>query len=239
MKSFPNTGIIEEIIELDSVDSTNRYALEAGRKGLLILARTQTSGRGTRGRAWLSPEGENLYMTVTVAPPEERYPIIAGVAIREALARFVSGVEVAIKWPNDVIIAGKKVSGILCETIGAITAIGIGVTVNKASWPEDLKHRAVSLVQISPRRFSLDEVAEAVVVHLGMWVERFLTDGFRPIREEFLHHGLLEGYDVFTEEGQICTIVDLDMEGCLIIDVSKRRRSLRSETISLGWERIT
>jgi BirA family biotin operon repressor/biotin-[acetyl-CoA-carboxylase] ligase len=239
MKSFPNIGIIEEIIELDSVDSTNRYALEAGRKGLLILARTQTLGRGRRGRAWFSPEGENLYMTVTMAPSEERYPIIAGVAVREALARFVSGVEVAVKWPNDVIIAGKKVSGILCETRGAITAVGIGVNVNKTSWPEDLEHRAVSLMQVSLRRFSIDEVAEAVVVHLGMWVERFLTEGFRPVREEFLHHGLLKGYDVFTEEGQICTIVDLDMEGCLIIDVSGRRKSLRNETISLGWERTT
>ena len=139
MKSFQHMGIIEEIIELDSVDSTNRYALDAGRAGLLVRSLSQTSGRGRRGRAWSSPEGENLYMSITLAPPEERYPIIAGIAVREALASLLNVVEVAIKWPNDVIITGKKVSGILCETRGDITVVGIGVNVNRISWPEDLE----------------------------------------------------------------------------------------------------
>lgn len=235
MKSFQHTGIIEEIIELESVDSTNRYALDAGRPGLLVRSLSQTFGKGRRGKTWFSPEGENLYMSITLAPPEERYPIIAGIAVREALASLLNVVEVAVKWPNDVIITGKKVSGILCETRGDITVVGIGVNVNRISWPEDLECRAISLMQVSHRRFSLDEVAEAVVDHLGVWVERFRTHGFAPVREEFLRYGRLEGYDVFTEEGRFCTIVDLDMEGCLIIDVSGKRMALRNETISLSW----
>ena len=235
MKSFQHTGIIEEIIELESVDSTNRYALDAGRPGLLVRSLSQTFGRGRRGKTWFSPEGKNLYMSITLAPPEERYPIIAGIAVREALAGLLNVVEVAVKWPNDVIITGKKVSGILCETRGDITVVGIGVNVNRISWPEDLERRAISLRQASYRRFSLDEVAEAVVDHLGVWIERFRTHGFVPVREEFLRYGRLEGYDVFTEEGQFCTIVDIDMEGCLVIDVSGKRMVLRNETISLSW----
>lgn len=235
MKNPACQGIIEEIIELDAVDSTNTYALDAGRPGLLVTAMSQSLGRGRRGRTWFSPAGENLYMTVTLAPPEERYPIIAGVAVREALAELLDSVGVAVKWPNDIVIAGKKVCGILCETRGGITAVGIGVNVNQTSWPEDLAHRAISLMQTSHRRFGFDEVTDTVVVHLSRWLERFFHQGFGPVRDEFLRYGQLEGYELHTEEGERCTIKDLDMEGRLVIDVSGSPRSLRYETISLSW----
>ena len=123
----------------------------------------------------------------------------------------------AVKWPNDIVISGKKVCGILCETRGPITAIGIGVNVNQQAWPKELEHRACSLKQHSPDGFSVKKVIESVSEHLCAWIEVFRSQGFAPVREEFLRHGLLEGYEVFHEKGQRCTIVDLTMDGHLII----------------------
>ncbi|HQI82938.1 MAG TPA: biotin--[acetyl-CoA-carboxylase] ligase, partial [Deltaproteobacteria bacterium] len=108
MGSPSPTPLFGEVIELAEVDSTNRYALDAGRPGLLVRARRQTAGRGRRGRQWFSPHGENLYLTFTMAGAEERYPIIAGVAVREALAGMAPEFPVAIKWPNDLVLQGLK-----------------------------------------------------------------------------------------------------------------------------------
>jgi BirA family biotin operon repressor/biotin-[acetyl-CoA-carboxylase] ligase len=104
-----------------------------------VTAECQTAGRGRRGRSWLSTGGENLLMSVVLRPP---YPIdqgwrlgfVAAVAVAEALDQF--GVITALKWPNDVLIAGRKASGILVETLvesgrGWIAVVGIGVNVNQ------------------------------------------------------------------------------------------------------------
>lgn len=237
MKSPLTNGIITEAIELAEVDSTNRYALDAARPGLLISAQVQTAGRGRRGRPWFSPAGENLYMTLTLTPPEERYPIIAGVAVREALAELVPGLKVEIKWPNDVIMKGRKVCGILCEARGAIAAIGIGVNVNRKSWPIDLDHRAVSILQATGRTFSMEEVRSAVEEKLCSWIETFRSRGFAPVREEFVKHGLLEGHEVFDEAGSPCRILGMTMEGHLVISVDGKERAVMHEPVSLGWDR--
>ena len=237
MKPLKPNRVITEFIELYQVDSTNQYALDKSRPGLLVTARAQNAGRGRRGRLWFSPAGENVYMTLTVAPPEERYPIIAGVAVRAAIAGLVPDQAVAIKWPNDIIISGKKVCGILCETRGPITAMGIGVNVNQQAWPKDLEHRACSLKQYSAHGFSINKVIESVSEHLCTWIDVFRSQGFAPVRGEFLCHGLLEGYEVFNEKGQRCTIVDLTMDGHLIIKQGEMERELIHEPVSLGWDK--
>jgi len=229
--------VITEFIELDQVDSTNQYALDKSRPGLLITARAQNAGRGRRGRPWFSPLGENAYMTLTAAPPEERYPIIAGVAVRSALAGLVPEQAVDLKWPNDIVISGKKVCGILCETRGPITAIGIGVNVNQQIWPKELEHRACSLKQHSPGGFSVNKVIESVSEQLCTWIDVFRRQGFGPVREEFLCHGLLERYEVFVEKGLRCTIIDLTMDGHLIVKQGDMEMELIHEPVSLGWDK--
>lgn len=138
-------GLVQEYRELDAVDSTNRYALDAGIVGLLVTARSQTRGRGTKGRTWFSPHDTNLYLTVTLGEPDQRFPIVTGVAVHDALSELCRGIEVEIKWPNDIMISGKKVCGILCESKGALTAIGIGINVRQTAWPDDLIETATSL----------------------------------------------------------------------------------------------
>ena len=143
-----DSRFITEYLELDEVDSTNRVALDAGREGLLVTARSQSSGRGTKGRTWFSPCGTNLYLTVTMGEADQRYPLVAGVAMHEAVSSFLPGNDVCIKWPNDILVSRQKVCGILCESRGPVTAVGIGMNVNQLVWPDDLEGSATSLAQV-------------------------------------------------------------------------------------------
>lgn len=236
MESRSTPPVISESIGLDEVDSTNRYALDAGRPGLLVSARTQYAGRGRRGRPWFSPQGENLYMTITASPSEERYPIIAGVAVRSGIAGLIPSQAVEIKWPNDIIMAGKKVCGILCEARGGITAIGIGLNVNQEKWPPELEHRAISMSQASGRPFSVDEVKKVVADEFCLWMERFRSQGFEPVRQEFLCHGTLHSHEVYDEKGRRCTIEGMTADGHLLIRAAGIQRELLHEPVSLGWD---
>jgi len=229
------TGIFTEVVKLEEVDSTNRYALETGRSGVIVAALGQSAGRGRRGRSWFSPPGENLYITYTLSPVREHYPIVAGVAARQALSGLVPGVEVLLKWPNDVVAAGRKLCGILCESSYGITAVGMGVNVNQKAWPDPLAPRAVSLSQLAGRDFDLDEVASRVTDSLSEWVERYGREGFEPVRVEFLVHGMLKGLEVRDDTGEPCTIVDLTLDGHLVVETRTGRRELVSEGISIGW----
>ncbi|HPA84788.1 MAG TPA: hypothetical protein PLJ30_08265, partial [Deltaproteobacteria bacterium] len=89
MANISSTGIVREIIELHSVGSTNTVALDSGRPGLLVVASERTAGRGRKGRTWFSPAGTNLYMTLTVDTNDPRLPLVAGVAVREALSELM------------------------------------------------------------------------------------------------------------------------------------------------------
>jgi len=233
MSNSLEAKIVREIIELETVDSTNTFALSSGKAGLLVIASEQTSGRGRKGRPWFSPKGSNIYLTLTVDLMDPRLSIVTGVAVREAIADLVGGAApVEIKWPNDIIVNGKKVCGILCES-RRITAIGIGINVGKQIWPPDLQGKAISLAEVLGRDPTREHVLEKVVLCLDTWFSLFSRRGFGPVRDDFIGHGLLRSHAVTTEDGAPCTIVDLDMQGHLIIRTSGALRDLVSGSILL------
>lgn len=136
----------------DEVDSTNdevRRLAEAGAPdGRVVIADRQTAGRGRRGAAWICPPGEALAFSVLVRPeqPKALWPrlaLAAGLAVAEGLEAF--GVATGIKWPNDVWIGGRKVSGVLVEAGADFAIIGIGVNVNVTDFPKELASIATSL----------------------------------------------------------------------------------------------
>ncbi|MCD6570140.1 MAG: biotin--[acetyl-CoA-carboxylase] ligase [Deltaproteobacteria bacterium] len=231
--TLPDIAIVKEFIELEVVDSTNRYALDTGKVGLLVVAKAQTSGRGRRGRAWYSPRGKNLYMTLTVSCPDSRYPIIIGVALHEVITSLTGRKDVIIKWPNDILIGGKKVCGILCEAKGGITALGIGVNINQDHWPEDISEKAISLKEASMHPFNIPHILNKIVVSLDKWLSIYWKDGFSPIREAFLRHSHIIGVMARTEDGRRCKVIGLSMEGYLLIKVSGHTQQLICDDIHI------
>jgi len=148
-----------EIIVLEETTSTNDEAIRLGREGAVVFAEHQTAGRGRMTRRWESPTGLGLYFSVLLRPAHpQQLTTWAAVAVTRALGGH-------IKWPNDIFLNGKKVVGILCETTGNNTVVGIGVNVNQtpADFPPELHDRATSLREAgggSP----LDRIAVAATI---------------------------------------------------------------------------
>ncbi len=137
--TFPTAVVGRRVLVFDALDSTNTFAAALppdADEGLVIVARDQTAGRGRFGRAWRSRPGAALLMSVVLSPPPElRRPVIltawAAVAVGEAV-RELAGVQARIKRPNDLLVRGKKVCGILIEQ-GARTVTGIGLNLGQTA----------------------------------------------------------------------------------------------------------
>lgn len=221
---------------LETVDSTNRFAMglarEGAPEGTVVLADRQTAGMGRLQRAWQSPPGCNLYLSVilrpAVAPLEaSRITLLTGVAVAEAIASICpAGVGVGIKWPNDVQIRGRKVCGILTEmaTAGGSRAviIGIGLNVNIKRENFDPGHRdtATSLWEETGREHSREDMAFLLCERLEWWYETFLHAGFAPVREEWLARSDMAGKRVrvlFRDEVQEGVVEGIDRDGALLL----------------------
>jgi len=163
-------------------------AREGGPEGLWLRAERQTRGRGRQGRQWESPAG-NLHASTLVRlrpndPPAPTLALVAAVALQELVESQTSGVAVEIKWPNDLLIAGAKISGILLERVGEAVVVGFGVNLD--DYPRDTERPATSLRAITgtapdPAAF-LDVLAEG----FASWLARWRSEGLAPLRRRWL-----------------------------------------------------
>jgi BirA family biotin operon repressor/biotin-[acetyl-CoA-carboxylase] ligase len=172
------------------VDSTNAVALglaaEGEPHGTLVIAEEQTAGRGRLGRGWHSEKTTGIYVSLILRPAlgPQHAPVLtlaAGLAVREAVVE-VTGLEVELRWPNDLLIGGKKFCGILNEMQAEAqrlhyVVMGIGVNVNQARFPGALEKVATSLRQAGGRTYSRLEILVRWLVALDRYYNRFLKDG--------------------------------------------------------------
>ena len=228
---------------LDTVDSTNvearRRAEAEAPDGTLIQAVTQTQGRGRRGRHWESPTG-NLYMSLILRPD---CSVVAGldvtfvsaIAMCDALAAIVPPlVGVAAKWPNDILINGRKVAGILLESAsgssGKLRWLVVGVGVNIQSFPKRTEYPATSLNFEGAVNTGPTEVLGGFARCFKRWFDIWGNEGFAAILEAWLQRaaGLGEMIEVrLPDERFTGRFVDLDESGSLIIELeSGERRSV-------------
>jgi len=176
----------KKIIHYKEIDSTNDQARRLVKEGLgegaVIIADTQTKGRGKPGSAWFSPAGVGVYLSAVVKPyknPDDLAPITllgAGAAV-SAIMR-TTGLEAEIKPPNDVLLKGKKLCGILVERVAsAHLIIGLGLNLNTSaqSFPEDLKDHATSLLIESGKSYNLREFANILIAELDKEYLAYLT----------------------------------------------------------------
>jgi BirA family biotin operon repressor/biotin-[acetyl-CoA-carboxylase] ligase len=175
--------------ELDSTNSEARRRAEAGEMGRLwITAERQTAGRGRRGRVWDSAQ-ENLAATLLLRPEAPaaiigQLSFVAALAVAEMAAHFAPGAAITVKWPNDVLAEGKKLSGILLESVGASLAIGIGV--NLSSHPPDTEFPAISLAALGATPPSPLEALDLLAAGFAGWYDIWEKSGFAPIRDAWL-----------------------------------------------------
>ncbi len=168
------------------VGSTNDLAAKAAgsraNDGLVILAETQSSGRGSRGRTWSSPSGSSILISVLLFPPKSLDDLgwltaLGAVAVAEVVADQ-TGLDPRIKWPNDVRVDGKKLAGVLVER-GLGTVLGIGLNVNIAEFPDELRDLATSLEILLGRPLDRTEIARSLIQRLDFHHARALLHGPR------------------------------------------------------------
>ena len=180
------------LLRFDTLGSTNTEAAEQARRGagegVCVIAREQTAGRGRYGRTWFSPPGSGLYLSVVLRPAlgHKIFPVItlaAAVAVHDALTELGLGPD--IKWPNDVLIDDKKVSGILGETVdtstGTAVILGIGINLTAESYPAEIAAIATSVETAKGCRVDAAELESALLKYLGYWYDEIRTGDPGPM----------------------------------------------------------
>lgn len=241
-------GVARHVI--DRVDSTNAEAMRVapGLSGpTWIMARQQTAGRGRRGRAWTDPPG-NFAATLVLRPhgsPADaaRLSFVAALAVHDALRRMCGPhLNVALKWPNDVLLNGGKLAGILLESIGsgaAIQALAIGIGVNLVGAPDpgDLEPgalRPVSLRGETGLAVLPDDLLCALALSFDDWSRQMRDFGFAPIRTAWLARAARLGDTITARTGAAETtgrFDGIDDTGALILTGPRGRQAIPAADI--------
>ncbi|HEX3535513.1 MAG TPA: biotin--[acetyl-CoA-carboxylase] ligase [Stellaceae bacterium] len=231
----------------ETVGSTNdeakRLAEGGAPEGTLVWGLAQSAGRGRRGRPWQSPPG-NLYVSLLLRPAGSPAQVaqlgfVAALGLGDALQPLLDGGHaVQFKWPNDVLLNGRKLAGILLESetaIGQGTAfVVIGIGVNLATAPADTEFPAVSLAAAGIPNVPPGLLLEAFAPHFESWYRRWLAEGFAPVRLAWLARasGLGEPVRVRLERATLLgRFLDLDEEGALLLEGQDGRRRVAAGEI--------
>lgn len=239
-----------------TIDSTNTYAVRLARdgapEGTVVIADEQTGGKGRLGRTWVSPPGMNLYLSLILRPPAStgeapQVNLLAAVAVADAISEM-GGFAPSIKWPNDVLVEGKKVCGILAEMqteSGALQSLvlGVGVNVNAplSAFPPELHDKASSLLLIGGRVLDRVVFTAALLTHLEKWYVLWVEKGFpalRPAWEQYAAGLIGKPITVAAPEGTVAgTVLGLDTDGALLLQCEENkppRRILAGDVTVLG-----
>jgi BirA family biotin operon repressor/biotin-[acetyl-CoA-carboxylase] ligase len=227
-------------IELQSVDSTNNYAMARvaegmAQHGIAYFAHEQTAGKAQRGKIWISEKGANIMMSIVVKPlflqPSEQFKLSACVAV--ALHDFFKGYageETKIKWPNDIYWRDRKAAGILIENVistGELAIgnwqwaiVGIGVNLNQVDFPQELQN-PVSLKQITGENYYTIEKAKELWKTINFFLDQFESEGFDFIFEAYNKNLYKKNEKVRIKKGSRAfeaTIKSVSTIGQLVVD---------------------
>jgi BirA family transcriptional regulator, biotin operon repressor / biotin---[acetyl-CoA-carboxylase] ligase len=185
-----------EIIRFAELDSTNdevsRRALDGAPDGLWVMADRQHKGRGRRGRAWQSAANGNLYCSglariVPGEPPVQQLSFVAALVVHEVLSAYAPGIK--LKWPNDVMAEGRKLSGILLESGGTGSGglwLVVGIGINLCAHPEDSERPATNMQALTGAVLDSEAVLHALAAAFAQWRLRWRKGGFAAIKSAWL-----------------------------------------------------
>lgn len=232
------------VIALGTVGSTNdelrRLAENGAGSGTVVWATEQTAGRGRRGRGWISPPG-NLYCSVLTRPRGDairalQLGFVTGVSLVDGLARVLANeARIQCKWPNDVVINGRKAAGVLLESAtdgaGGVDWLIIGIGINVVSHPStaELLYPATSLAAEGVVGIGARAVLSSFLEAFASWSRRWDEEGFQVIRSAWLERALGLDRDIVVrldQETVTGRFVDLDETGALVLAVEGVRRTI-------------
>ncbi len=234
---------------LAAVDSTNRVAVALAKEGeahgTVVIADFQTGGKGRWNRRWESPRGRDLLFSIILRPQAAANMVLPltltlSVGVAEAIGR-VTGKNAGVKWPNDVVVEGKKISGILSEssTQGSRTGFvvsGIGINVNAApgDFAEEFRDRTCSCLTLTGTELDRAEVLARVLSSLETAYESFAGEGFGPMLERYKALlAIWRGNIRFERAGReiVGTVRDVAPDGGLVIDSGAGPLTLYEEEV--------
>jgi BirA family biotin operon repressor/biotin-[acetyl-CoA-carboxylase] ligase len=220
------TGREPPIVRMGVVSSTQALAFELAAggadDGTVVVAASQTAGRGRRGRRWEDEPGASLLVSIVVRPsrPPREWPRLsfaAALAVADMLAE-VAALPARLKWPNDVLVAGRKIAGILLESRSglAVVVVGIGVNLAQRQFPAELAGRATSVALETSRTVDREIALSALLHAFRMWRGRLEGEGFGTLRQRWLALSDTIGRAV-AGDGWRGEAVDLDEDGALLL----------------------
>ncbi|MBI5641930.1 MAG: biotin--[acetyl-CoA-carboxylase] ligase [Deltaproteobacteria bacterium] len=220
------------------IDSTNIKAFELGRsgegEGTAVIAEAQDKGKGRVGRVWESPAGLNLYTSIILRPPvapqfAHNLTFVLAVAAAEAVGLFVKQ-RPTVKWPNDVLVNGRKLAGILLEMDSepdrvhfVVAGIGVNINIRREMFPPYIKNTATSIAEERGEEAGRAEFARSLYSSIELWYKIYLDKGFLPILEAWKGYFDAEGKEVRVSSFNraitgVCCGVDAD--GALLVKLS-------------------
>ena len=225
----------KDIIYLNETDSTNTRAKELAAQGApegtLIIAEKQTKGRGRRGRSWFSPPGGGIYFSLILRPiisPSEtpRITLMTAVVLAETLISLMK-LKLRIKWPNDILVNGKKLAGILTEISTEMDAVnyivvGLGMNVNTQleDLPKEIKKTATSILIETGKQFPRVKLIKHYLKLYEKYYDMFKNNDFEPIMKRWKELADIIGKQIRVDvigKTHIGKVVDVDNDGVLIL----------------------
>lgn len=253
---LPEQNICQRVEFHEILDSTNtrakQLAEQGGKEGTLVIAEQQSSGKGRRGKNWESKAGDGIWMTLLLRPnirpvQASSITLVAALAVAGAVRR-VCRVEVGIKWPNDIVLQGKKLCGILTEMSSELdfihyVVVGIGINANTVDFPDELQKTATSLFIQTGSKCDRQELTAEVMKEFDKYYRVYLeTADLSKLQEEYntllinnnrevaVYYGS-PGDASFRIEKGIARGIDAD--GALLVDMDGERKKILSGEVSV------
>lgn len=231
-----------DLVCLKKTDSTNlrakALAAHGAAEGVVVVAETQTSGRGRRGRSWYSPPGQSIYTSIILRPPmapaqAPQITLMTAVALAQTLSQ-TAGLDAKIKWPNDILINGKKIAGILTEIstdmdVVDYVVVGLGINVNtpENEMPVDIREIATSALIQKGRPLPRVALLCALLKIFEQCYEQLNTEGFPPIMVKWRQMSDIIGQPVYVDvldKRYTGIVAAVDDDGVLILEDAHGRR---------------
>jgi BirA family biotin operon repressor/biotin-[acetyl-CoA-carboxylase] ligase len=246
VRQWQESWSVPSLHVFESVPSTNdvarRFADEGAPAGTTVIADEQSAGRGRLGRRWIAPRAEGLLLSIVLRRAKGATDTTAAAVIRIGLAvadaiESLAGVDVGLKWPNDLQIDGRKLAGILCEgSIGGpgpgyvVAGIGVNVSQSPESWRDALDQPATSLRIATGRILSRASLAGAIIDRLRPFEGAFDSLDSEALRR-FARRDILSGMRVSVDDSLTGTAAGLTADGALVLHTDGGRRVVHAGTV--------